>query len=78
MTKVSYKGYVIHPSPNRLEDGKWNLNIWIAKEPADEHGERNFFAKNRFDSEEESIQEGIRFGKRIIDGKVPDLTVVDL
>jgi predicted nucleic acid-binding protein len=76
---VSYKGYHIKPASRQLPNSlRWttSLTIWINK--GYEIVERQFFAANTFEREEEAIRACVEFGQQIIDGRIPNCTVTDL
>lgn len=76
---VSYKGYQIRPSARQRRDSlRWTTNLIILFDKAYEIVERQFFAANTFDTEEEAIQACVEFGRQIIDGRIPNCTVTDL
>ncbi len=86
---LQYKGYEIRATPLQLpESGKWTLDIEIVRRPqrsskhrrktGDTVNLRSFSAQDEFWTREEAIARCFAFGKRIIDGKVKGLTVVDL
>ncbi len=76
---LPYKGYEIRATPLQLpESGEWTLDIEIVRHTGDAVNLRSFSAQNEFWTREEAIVRCFAFGRRIIDGKVKDLTVVDL
>jgi hypothetical protein len=57
MPDISYKEYVIHPSPMQLADtDEWNMEIYISKDNGSEIKNRKFFTGNTFKTKEEAIQ----------------------
>ncbi len=76
---LQYKRYEIRATPLQLpESGEWTLDIEIVRDTGDAVNLRPFSARNKFQTQEEAIARCFAFGKRIIDGKVEGLTVVDL
>ncbi len=69
---IPYSGYLIQPAPMALDGGGWNmdLHIWTA----DRSHSRKYSASDVWPTEEEAIQHIVIFGRRIIDGEVPELT----
>ena len=79
MSKTSYKGYLIHPTPHQLRDsGEWTMELCISKHTGDAVTEKKFYAGNKFKTEEKAIQHCINFGRQIIDGESDNCTVTDL
>ncbi len=76
---LQYKGYEIRATPLQLpESREWTLDIEIVRHTGDAVRLRPFRARNKFQTQEEAIARCFAFGKRIIDGKIEGLTVVDL
>lgn len=78
MSEISYKGYVIRPAPLPLADGRWNHEVYVVRDRGYELVERKFSSKASFATREEANARGVAFGKKIIDGAVPDFSVDDL
>ena len=79
MSRIEYKGYIIHATPYQLaEDKKWSINLHIERHTGPDVADRNFSAANTFPTESEAIQHCFRFGKQIIDEKVKGCSVDDL
>lgn len=79
MKKVPYKGYVIEATPYQLSDSMvWTINIYIRFDMEEQITFRNFSAANTFKTKDEAIQHCIDFGRRIIDGEIPNCSVSDL
>jgi len=77
--RVRYKEFEIEAAPYQLTElKKWKLNINIWKHKGYESVVRNFGASNTFDSKEEAIKHCFDFGIKIIDGKIENLTVMDM
>ena len=77
--KIHYKGFDIEAAPYHLsESNGWSLNIFIYRHSADGVVSRNFYARNIFDTLDEAMRNGYIFGKKIIDGEIPNLRVEDL
>lgn len=81
MPIIKYKDYEISPASEYLvESGKWSLRVSIVKH-RDSHGVTNqqfFSGRNTFSTREEADTHCIEFGKMIIDGQQPGLSVEDL
>lgn len=79
MDTISYKDYQIHAAPYELADtSEWTIDIQISVERDSETIFRKFSAGNTFESKDGAIQHCFNFGKKIIDGEVPECTVSDL
>ena len=78
LSYISYKGYAIHPAPLPLANGRWNHEVYVARDKGYEWVERKFSTATSFATQEEAIAHCITFGKQIIDGKVPNCSVEDL
>jgi hypothetical protein len=78
MDDVSYNGYVIRPAPMPLTDGRWNHEVYAVLDKGHSVVERKFFSATTFAAREEAVAHRIEFGRRIIDGEVPNCTVEDL
>lgn len=71
-----YKNYVIRSTPLQLLDSmQWTLAIAIYWEHNGLVTTRPFSAEHTYQTEDEADLQGIIFGQRIIDGKVPGLSV---
>ena len=77
-SEPEYRGYIINPVPDRLSTGKWTTNVRISKHRDDGVTERSFSASNEFETEVDAEEGSIDFGKKIIDGEFPGLTVQDI
>ena len=58
-----------------LTSGKWELHVTIFWGAEGIMNMRSFTASGLYDTEDEADLHGIAFGQRIIDGKMPGLTV---
>jgi hypothetical protein len=73
---VQYLQYTITSCPlPPLNGGRWTVGIAIAWEENGAVIRRQFSAETTCPSESEADVHGITFGHRIIDGKVPGLSV---
>jgi hypothetical protein len=73
---VIYKTYTIRSIPLQLlAPGQWKIEIYVAWERAGIVSDRPFSLAHTYQTEEEADLHGITFGQRIIDGKVPGLSV---
>jgi hypothetical protein len=75
--EVTYKGYTIRPALRQLPDtGQWELNVFISWPVEDDDEEsRHFYSTGRYATVEEATVQCIAYGQRIIDGKVPGLSI---
>ena len=72
MSSKSYKGFEITARPYQLHDtGKWTVDIEISRKGR----MRSFSTSEHFATEAEAITRSHRFGRQIIDGKVPECSV---
>jgi len=73
---ITYKTYIIRSTPlHLLATGQWKIDASIAWERAGVLTERPFGLETAYQTEQEAALHGITFGQRIIDGKVPGLSV---
>jgi hypothetical protein len=79
MKNVAYKGFEISPVPKPCPENQWELGVTIIKhhDPR-ETLEKLFTGSRRFNSKDEAEKYGIEYGKQIIDGKYPDLTLDEI
>jgi len=76
---VPYRGYLILPTPKQLRDtGEWTLEIQIWLDRGDKINAQLFSARNTFETRDAAVAGGVRFGQRIIDGEVPNVSVAEL
>lgn len=76
---ITYEGYLIQSLPHPETHGeKWRLRICISIENDRGLRTREFPVEVLYASEQEADIHGVAFGQRIIDGKVEDLSVMDL
>lgn len=78
MNEMNYKGYMLRPAPLSLADGRWNHEVYVARDRGYELVERKFFSAATFATRAEAVAHCIAFGMRIIDGTVPNCSVDDL
>ena len=79
METARYKEFEIQAVPYKLlEPEEWTIKVLIVKHTGDAQVTRPFSASNSFPTEEEAVQRCFEFGKRIIDGEVEGLSVLDL
>jgi len=75
MTDVEYKGFQIIPKPHELRDShKWTLVVHLMRHNV----VRAYYARNTYDSRSDAISGCLAFGRDIIDGRVPSISVFDL
>lgn len=71
---VTYHGYTILSAPVRdAESNQWKLRISISWDNAGRMTSRTFWMPIAYSTELEADTNGIAYGQRIIDGKVPGL-----
>ena len=71
-----YEEFEIQPRPYGLADtGEWKVHINILRHTKEKIINRPFTAGGSCPSKEDAIQLCYDFGKKIIDGEVPDCTV---
>ncbi len=77
MSRVSYKGYVLQPVPYRLaESRRWIVKVHIEIHAGAGVTVKPFTAHEpTFATKEEAIPHCLEFGRRIIDGKQPGLSL---
>ncbi len=77
--RLEYGGFIILAVPCQLEDdNRWTLNIWIEIHTGDRVVSRPFSTIDTFETREEAVSHGFQFGRRIIDGGEPGLSVVGM
>ncbi len=76
--RVNYKGYVIEAQPDQLQDGRWQVNIFIEKHTGADVRVRHAHAKSAYATEAEATIHSLEFGKQVIDGRYPQVSVSDL
>ncbi|MGC4098009.1 MAG: HlyU family transcriptional regulator [Nitrospira sp.] len=75
-TGVAYQGFVILPAPRPLGDvDMWEVNLHIAWSTQDGAQTRHFFTADKYGTEEEAAIHCVAYGKLIIDGKIPGVSV---
>jgi len=75
ITGVPYQGFEIYPRPQqRADTGRWTTRTDILRIDTI----RRYDASNAFATPEEATLRSIDFGRRIIDGRIPGLSVLDL
>jgi hypothetical protein len=73
---VLYKAYTIRSTPVCLfPTGQWGIEISIAWEHEGGELDLPFSSDTPYTTENEADAHGITFGQRLIDGKVPGLSV---
>ncbi len=77
--RLEYGGFIILALPYQLGDNnRWTLNIQIELHTGDCVVSRSFSTIGTFETREEAVSHGFQFGRRIIDGSEPGLSVVDM
>ncbi|WP_047540255.1 CV_2116 domain-containing protein [Methylotenera versatilis] len=76
---ILYKFFDISPAPDFYqESGKWSERVFITLHHDDNVRTNVYLGKKLFDSKEEAELNSIEFGKQIIDGKFPNLSLKGL
>ncbi len=79
MRSIEYMGLEIIAKPHLLDaPRRWSLDIDISRQHADGVHEKHFDAANTFLTEDEAVQHCFEFGRRIIDGSVPEIPTSEL
>jgi hypothetical protein len=73
-----YKGFKICPRPQQLQDGSWNTNIEIIRDAEGRRHVKSYSASNTFPTEEDAMAGCLEFGRRIIDGEIPEFSPREL
>jgi hypothetical protein len=73
---VRYQKYIINSSPQQsLNGGRWKLTISIAWQENGASTMKSFTTDTPYQTESEADVHGITFGQRIIDGKIPGISL---
>lgn len=76
---VHYQGFTIHSAPRYVAEwNKWSMEITISIDHAGDTKAQTFSGGVLYPSETEADVQGMAFGRRVIDGKVPGQSVEDL
>jgi hypothetical protein len=76
MKAVRYQGYTIRSYPRRLTNGEeWTIKISISWQIGGLTTVKEYSADSPFTSEREADIHGITFGQRIVDNKIPGLSL---
>lgn len=76
MTSVSYKGFAITPRTFQIRgSGRWTLDLLISRRQG---RSRAFTGPDTYSTEQAAIAGCSEFGRRIIDGRVPNRLIDDL
>jgi hypothetical protein len=76
MKALRYQGYTIRSYPRRLaRRGEWTIKISISWQTGGLTRVKEYSADSPFSSEREADIHGISFGQRIIDNKIPELSL---
>ncbi len=76
---LEYGGFIILALPYQLgDDNRWTLNIQIELHTGDRVVSRSFSTIDTFETRDEAVSHCFQFGRRIIDGSEPGLSVVDM
>ncbi len=78
MDEITYKGFIVYPTPVQLEGGEWSTDIWIRINRYKDTASRKLNTRDTFPTREEAVAHCLQFGKDIIDDKIEGLTVEDL
>ena len=71
---IEYSGFEIIARPYQLATGQWAMETHIRRNNV----VRAYFASNKFDKWDEATAHCLHFGKRIIDGEIPEFSGSDL
>ena len=79
MNSVSYKGFTITARTFQIRgSGRWTLDLLIRRQTAHRASTRAYSGPKTFPTEDAAVQGCCEYGRRIIDGKVPEYSVDDL
>ena len=71
---ILYKGYEIRAASHLLDaPRRWSVDVGIIRDDGRTVREQHYNAANTFLSEEEAVAHCLEFGRRIIDGEVPEI-----
>lgn len=80
--EVAYRGFIIYPAPFAVKLGPeymWSPRVSIGRHSGGEVRMSSSFDQDMYtSSRDEALRLSIDFGKRIIDGQVPDISIKDL
>ena len=77
--RLEYGGFIILAVPyQRADDNRWTLNLQIELHTGDRVVSRSFSTIDTFETREEAVGHCFQFGRRIIDGAEPGLSVLDM
>ena len=73
---VTYQGYTITSAPAQdTKTGQWRLHISISWEGDGRTQARPYWMPITYPTEQEADFHGISFGQRIVDGKIPGISL---
>ena len=72
---VSYKEFLINPTPYKLATDDWTIRVEILKDKGPSIAGIYYLASNKYKTREEAEENCINFGKQIIDRKYPKLSL---
>ena len=78
MSIVKYKEFELSPSPYQMKaTGEWSVRVTITRhhDRRSETLEKQYSAKNTYPERNDAERHSIEFGKRIIDGLQPGMSV---
>ena len=81
MSRTTYKEFELRPVPYQLADtGEWVVRVSIIRHHDARHEslEKSVNASNRAASRGEAEKLSIEFGKDVVDGKYPAVSLADL
>ncbi len=79
MNSVSYKGFTITARTFQIRgSGRWTLDLLIRRQTAHRASTRAYSNTKTFPTEDAAVQGCCDYGRRIIDGKIPEYSVDDL
>ena len=75
---ILYEGFEIEARPFELQDGGWTTNIHVTRIVGGDRHVKKFSASNVFTTEDEAARHCLDFGRRIVDGTIPEFKADDL
>jgi len=75
-----YKGYTIEAAPQHLVyTGQWEVNVFISWSTKDAKVESRYFHSTiRHATKAEATAHSLTYGRQIIEGKIPGLSIPEL
>jgi hypothetical protein len=77
--EVQYKGFVINPVPEELaESGHWTVDVEIENHRSSKVESKIYYSGKSCPTKDQALRYCFEYGRQIIDGEIPDLSVHDL